>query len=145
MSPNEPPFLAGPVRTVGPVRDVWHARLHLRGGVRREQVGRDPRKVDVAVGGDSRVAHVDSWSLLLFEPDVLVGRRVRVGGNQGQARLVNLWSHTSNESIFPDRSEHDAIVEDPLDLMEQLLALFAVELLATRGGRYAYGVASNSM
>src|SRR3989454_5853545 len=69
------------------------------------------------LGGSSRL-----------EPDVLVRRRVRVVGDQGEGRLVNLRPHTPNESVFPDRGEHDAIVEDPLDLMEQRLALLAVEL-----------------
>src|SRR5206468_9477534 len=58
-----------------------------------------------------------------LEPNVLVRRRVRVVGDQGEGRLVNLRPDTPNESVFPDRSEHDAIVEDPLDLMEQRLAL----------------------
>src|SRR3989449_3746098 len=69
------------------------------------------------LGGSSRL-----------EPNVLVRRRVRVVGDQGEGRLVNLRPYTPNESVFPDRSEHDAIVEDPLDLMEQRLALLAVEL-----------------
>src|SRR5213594_535150 len=63
-----------------------------------------------------------------LEPNVLVRRRVRVVGDQGEGWLVNLRPDTPNESVFPDRSEHDAIVEDPLDLMEQRLALLAVEL-----------------
>src|SRR5256712_2723646 len=69
------------------------------------------------LGGSSRL-----------EPNVLVRRRVRVVGDQGEGRLVNLRPYTPNESVFPDRSEHDAIVEDPLDLMEQRLALLAIEL-----------------
>src|SRR3989454_842046 len=69
------------------------------------------------LGGSSRL-----------EPNVLVRRRVRVVGDQGEGRLVNLRPHTPNESVFPDPGEHDAIVEDPLDLMEQRLALLAVEL-----------------
>ena len=53
-----------------------------------------------------------------LESNVLVRRRVRIRGDQGEGRLLYLGSHASNESIFPDRSEHDAIVEDPLDLVE---------------------------
>ena len=58
------PVLGGPVRTVGTVVDVGHAVLERRRRVRREQIGRDPGQVDVAVGGDPLVAHDASpWSV----------------------------------------------------------------------------------
>src|SRR4030095_2109539 len=51
------PVLAGPVRTVRAVDDERHALAQRRRGVGREQVVRNPRHVDVAVGGDPRILH----------------------------------------------------------------------------------------
>jgi hypothetical protein len=50
--------LAGPEGPVRPVCDVGHAILHRRRGVAGEQIRRDPRQVDVAVGGNPVVGHV---------------------------------------------------------------------------------------
>src|SRR5580765_8205476 len=64
-----------------------------------------------------------------FQPDVLVRRRVRIRGDQGEGRLLHLGSHAANEPILPDRSKYDAITQDLLDLMQHLLTLLPVELL----------------
>src|SRR3989442_4913045 len=76
-------------------------------------------------GGMSPRRPRTSWSL---EPQVFVRRGVREGGDQVQSRLLHPWSHAANERVLPDRSEHHAVVEDPRDLMERLLALPAVRL-----------------
>src|SRR5499427_11044875 len=49
--------LAGPVRPVGTVGDVGHARLHGGGGVGREEIGGNPGEIDVTVGRDAGVVH----------------------------------------------------------------------------------------
>src|SRR4030095_12476522 len=70
-----------------------------------------------------------SGSASRLEPNVLVRRRGRGRGNQGERRLLHSRSEGADESVLPDRGEHDALVQDLLDLMQQLLALLAVELL----------------
>ena len=50
--------LARPERAVRPVRGEGHAVLERRRGVRGEQIRRHPGQVEVAVGGNPRVAHV---------------------------------------------------------------------------------------
>src|SRR2546427_287469 len=50
-------LLRGPVRPVGAFDHVRHPVLHRGRGVRREQVGGQPGKIDVAIGGDPTVAH----------------------------------------------------------------------------------------
>ncbi len=47
----------GPVRPVRAVGHVGHAVPERGRGVRGEQIARDPRQVDVAIGGDPLVAH----------------------------------------------------------------------------------------
>ena len=51
-------LLRHPYRSLGAVGDVRHAVLHRRRGARREEVGRQPAEIDVAVGRDSGVAHI---------------------------------------------------------------------------------------
>ena len=46
-----------PLRTVGRVRDVGHALLHLARRHRREEVGRHPGHVEMAISRDSIIAH----------------------------------------------------------------------------------------
>src|SRR5215510_794126 len=67
--------------------------------------------------------------LLPLEPDVFVRRRVRVGRDQGEGRLLDLGSHASNEPILPDRGKYHLVAEDLLDLVQHLLALLSVDLL----------------
>src|SRR5438876_6219184 len=67
-------------------------------------------------------------TLLLLEPDVFVRRRIREGGDQGEGWFLHPWADASNESILPDRREHHAVVQDPLDLVEHLLAFLPVDL-----------------
>src|SRR5215469_7590656 len=55
--PERRPVLARPVRAVRPVHHVRHAFAHGGRGVGGEQIGGDPRHVDVAVGGDPCVVH----------------------------------------------------------------------------------------
>src|SRR5438094_10099664 len=88
--------------SLAPIRSNWNVPLHWRAAT-------EPAKdLSTALPAESS----------RLEPNVLVRRRVRIRGDQGEGRLLYLGSHASNESIFPDRSEHDAIVEDPLDLVE---------------------------
>src|SRR5215467_4421191 len=67
--------------------------------------------------------------LLPLEPDVFVRRRIRIGGDQGQGRLLDLGSHASNEAILPDRDKYHLVAEDLLDLVQHLLALLSIDLL----------------
>src|SRR5215468_1654542 len=67
--------------------------------------------------------------LLPLEPDVFVRRRVRVGGDQGEGRLLDPGAHASNEAILPDRDKYHLVAEDLLDLVQHLLALLAIDLL----------------
>src|SRR5947207_10465662 len=55
--PERRPVLAGPVRAVRAVHHEGHALAHGRRGVGGEEVGRDPRHVDVTVGGNPCVVH----------------------------------------------------------------------------------------
>src|SRR5262252_7909899 len=67
--------------------------------------------------------------LLPLEPDVFVRRRVRIGGDQGQCRLLDLGPHASNEAILPDRDKYHLVAEDLLDLVQHLLALLSIDFL----------------
>src|SRR5215510_659583 len=66
--------------------------------------------------------------LLPLEPDVFVRRRVWVGGDQGEGRLLDLGSHAANEPILPDRDKYHLVGEDLLNLVQHLLALLAIAL-----------------
>src|SRR5262249_60133524 len=75
------------------------------------------------------VSLLSPLELLPLEPDVFVRRRVRIGGDQGEGRLLDLGSHASNEAILPDRDKYHLVAEDLLDLVQHLLALLPVDLL----------------
>jgi hypothetical protein len=51
-------LLRHPDRALGSVGDERHAVTHGRGGIRGEEIGRQPRQIDVAVGGDDLIVHV---------------------------------------------------------------------------------------
>src|SRR5437588_614869 len=65
---------------------------------------------------------------LRLEPDVLHWRGVRKRRDELEAAFLHAGSDAPDEAILPNRREHDALEEDPLDLVQQLFALLAIEL-----------------
>src|SRR2546430_12174912 len=62
------------------------------------------------------------------ERQVLVRRRVRVAGNAAEPGLLGPRSDAVQECELPDRDEHDALVDELLDPVQEGLALLPVEL-----------------
>jgi hypothetical protein len=56
ISPKDEPFMVTP-RAALAVGDEGHAALQRRRCIRGEQVGRQPDRIDMAIGGDHVVFH----------------------------------------------------------------------------------------
>src|SRR5438128_1861953 len=67
--------------------------------------------------------------LPLLELQILAGRGVRVALDQPGARDLDARGHAPDEALLEDRPHQRLIGDDLLDLMEQGLALLAVELV----------------
>ena len=99
QEPERPAVLARPVGPVRTISHVRHARLERRGRARREEVGRHPRKIQVAIGGDPVVFHGVPPSGASGSADYSTalardGRRAGPSGTRdgpGEFRLSRAW------------------------------------------------------
>src|SRR5215468_1592555 len=66
---------------------------------------------------------------LALQPKVLERRRVGERRDQLQPGFLDVRPEGPDEPVFPDRREDHALVQEPLDLEQRLLALLAVQLL----------------
>src|SRR5215510_10233041 len=65
---------------------------------------------------------------LLLELQILVRRGVRMIRDQPEAGLFDARSNRVQEAELPERREHDALVSQTLDLVEQHLATLGIQL-----------------
>src|SRR5215471_19967276 len=65
---------------------------------------------------------------LLPELQVLVRRGVRMIRDESEAGLFNARTNRVQEAELPERREHDALVGETLDLVEQHLATLGIQL-----------------
>src|SRR5262245_3527983 len=61
--------------------------------------------------------------LLARERDVLIRRRVRVAGNQAEARLADSGTYAVDEGLLPQVGVDRLLVHDLLHLVQLVLAL----------------------
>src|SRR6267142_3176519 len=69
-----------------------------------------------------------SYPSRLLEAHVLVGRGEVELGAQPDRRLLHPRTNTMEDGGLEDRAEHDTLLHEALDLMQQRLALLAVAL-----------------
>src|SRR5256886_3849227 len=93
---------------------------------------RSPRRPSTAAPGssasDSQAPAPAAARSLRLELHVLVRRRIGVAGDQPQTRLLHPGPVAVDERELPDRDEHRLLVHDLLDLVQQRLALLAIQL-----------------
>src|SRR4249920_3793877 len=99
---------------------TWRVTSRTSNSLAREPAQRPPwcrgrRDSDVAL---------DTSSLAL-ELQVLIRRGVGLVLDEAEARLLHPGADAVEERQLPDGREHDAVVRDLLDLVQQRLALLA--------------------
>src|SRR5215475_13145050 len=73
-------------------------------------------------------AAVSSRAPSFLEPEILVRRRVREERDQAESRFLDAGADAIQEAQLPQRSEHDALVGQSLDLMQQRFTTLGIEL-----------------
>src|SRR5262249_2867145 len=104
-----------------------HAAHQRRAAVEGHRAGR-ARSHGTTLSGQSGAHAGLSGCLLALEPQLLVGRRVWVTGDQREAGLRHTWPVAVEERELPDRRHHRALVDHLLDAMEDRLALLRSRL-----------------
>src|SRR5690348_13197502 len=64
--------------------------------------------------------------LLLLQPHFFQRRRPRIGIDQHQGGLGDARADAARPAVLPDRAQADAFVHEPLDLVQDRLALRAI-------------------
>src|SRR5215831_12297143 len=103
--------------------------MSARAGRSRSRRNRSTVASQVARVSCARVAFMGGVSSSgAFQAKLLGRSRIRKRGDQRQAAFRHPGPDPPDEAVLPDRGEDLALVQDPLDLEEQLLALLPVDL-----------------